>query len=383
MGLRASALTLTKLFTRALAVVTVVAVMMAAGCSGGKGSADETGGRNVMEEARFLRMSDGKGYVLAEVVNPWDTTSLLGRYLLVERGCEPDSLPEGDYEKVVVPVERALVYSSVHGGVIDELGAGGRIGGVADGGYFTKEPLAGRIRRGEVKDVGSSMAPSLEAVLALGADVMLISPFENAGHGVVGQTGVPIVECADYMEMTPKGRAEWVKLLGVLFGERERADSLYAAVSAAYDSIAAVARGGERHPVVLTEQLQDGYWFVPGGRSYMARMIADAGGCYPWADDGSVGSLQLDFPSVYARAGEADVWLIRSYGRDVTLGALRDTYPLNSRFKAYRTGGVWGVNTAEVPLYDEFPFHPELLLEDYARIFSGDTTGLRYYRKVR
>lgn len=337
----------------------------------------------MMEESRLLRMIDGEGYVMAEIVNPWDTTRMLSRYLLVERGVEPDSLPGGEYVRVEVPLERALVYSSVHGGVICELGAGERIAGVADGEYFTKEPLAGRVRRGEVRNVGSSMAPSVEAIVALKPDAMLISPFENAGHGVVEQTGVPIIECADYMESTPKGRAEWVRLIGVLFGARERGDSLYKAVAQAYDSIAAAARGGERHPLVLTEQLTDGYWFVPGGESYMARMIEDAGGRYPWGKDGNRGSLQLDFSSVYAKAGDADVWLIKSFGHDTSLDDLRGAYQLNSQFKAFKRGNVWVANTAEVPLFDEFPFHPELLLEDYARIFRGERDGLRYYRPAK
>lgn len=402
-----------------------VALVMMSGCGGGKGN-QVTGtqgqggaeGGNLIEEARLLRMSDGEGYVKAEVVNPWDTTRLLGRYLLVERGEEPgagqsagrgaeqgagrgmeqgagrsaergakrgaeaDSLPEG-YARIEVPLERALVYSSVHGGVIAEMGAEGRIAGVADGEYFTKEPLAGRIKRGEVRNVGSSMAPSMEAIVALGPDAILLSPFENAGHGVVEHAGVPIIECADYMENTPKGRAEWIKLLGVLFGERERADSIYGAVSAAYDSIAASVRGKGEGPTVLTEQLRDGYWFVPGGESYMARMIGDAGGVYPWANDGNTGSLQLDFSSVYAKAGDADVWLIKSFGYETSLADLRNEYLLNSQFKAFKQGNVWVANTAEVPLYDEFPFHPELLLEEFARIFRGEKSGMRYYRKAR
>ncbi|MDE6628515.1 MAG: ABC transporter substrate-binding protein [Muribaculaceae bacterium] len=375
-----------------LALMAVLAAMLsvaAAGCRGGDGGSgtdaarNDSGAGNLMEEARLLRMTDGDGFVMAEVVNPWDTTRLLGRYLLVERGVEPDSLPGGEYERIEVPVERALVFSSVHGGVISELGAGGRIAGVADGGYFTREPLAGRIRRGEVRDVGSSMAPSVEAVVALGPDVMLVSPFENAGHGALEQTGVPVVECADYMEATPKGRAEWVRILGVLFGERARADSLYRSVSAAYDSIAADAAESGSHPLVLTEQLQDGYWFVPGGRSYMARLICDAGGRYPWADNEEAGSLQLDFSSVYARAGDADVWLIRSFGHETSLDDLRGMFQLNSQFKAFKNGNVWVANTAEVPLYDEFPFHPEFLLEEYARIFSGKADGLRYFRRAR
>mgnify|MGYP000767869845 FL=1 len=77
------------------------------------------------------------------------------------------------------------------------------------------------------------------------------------------------------------------------------------------------------------------------------------------------------------------MWLIKSFGHDTSLDDLRGAYQLNSQFKAFKRGNVWVANTAEVPLFDEFPFHPELLLEDYARIFRGERDGLRYYRPAK
>ncbi|MDE6528116.1 MAG: ABC transporter substrate-binding protein, partial [Muribaculaceae bacterium] len=226
----------------------------------------------------------------------------------------------------------------------------------------------------------------IEAVVALSPDAILLSPFENAGHGVLAQTGIPIIECADYMESTPKGRAEWVKFLGLLYGCGAQADSIYRDVAAAYDTIVSrVAQCDAPRPVVLTEMLTDGYWFVPGGGSYMARLLQDAGAEYPWSNDRSTGSLQLDFSSVYARAADADFWLIRTYGHDLTLDDMRSVYLLNSQFKAFKEGNVYVANTAEVPLFEEFPFHPEKLLEEYARIFHPDVAGesLRYFHRVR
>lgn len=368
-------------------VVWLIAVTALAG-GGCKGSNDVAAGGmdtipDMTEDARLLNMRDYGDFVKVDVVNPWDTAAMLGRYVLVERGVMPDSLPDG-YMRIDVPLTRSLVYSGVHGGLIAELGAADAVAGVADGGYFRSEPYAGRLKRGELVDVGSSQAPSLEAIVALGPDAVLMSPFENAGHGVLDSTGSSVVECADYMEDTPLGRAEWMRFIGRLYGKGTEADSLYSVVKERYDSVKSKASGFGEKPLVLTEMLTDGYWFVPGGMSYMARMIQDAGAEYPWAADKSRGSLQLDFSSVYARAADADVWLIRSYGRDLTKDDILSVYLLNGQFKAFKTGNVWVANTAEVPLFEEFPFHPDMLLEEFCSIFHpGNQTGQRYYRKVR
>ncbi len=336
---------------------------------------------DMISDAQLLSMRDYGDFVKVDVVNPWDTVSMLGQYVLVDRGATPDSLPEG-YVHIDVPLTRSLVYSAVHGGLIAELGGADAVAGVAEGEYFKTEPYATRLKNGEIVDVGSSQAPSLEAIVALGPDAALVSPFENAGHGVLDSTGATVIECADYMENTPLGRAEWMRFIGRLYGKGATADSLYSEVKERYDKVKNATSNHVQKPLVLTEMLTDGYWFVPGGQSYMAHLIQDAGGEYPWAADKSRGSLQLDFSSVYARAADADVWLIRSYGRDLTLDDVQSVYLLNGQIKAFKDGNVWVANTADVPLFEEFPFHPDMLLKEYSLIFHpGDRSDLRYYRK--
>ena len=61
-------------------------------------------------------------------------------------------------------------------------------------------------------------------------DAVLVSPFENAGHGALDNAGIPLIECADYMETSPLARAEWMRFYGRLFGVGQRADSLFAVV---------------------------------------------------------------------------------------------------------------------------------------------------------
>ena len=100
---------------------------------GGAGNgAEEVMPVNLVEEAQLLRIYDGGDYFRVEVVNPWDTAAMLGRYLLIERGMVPDSLPTGDFTMVEVPLQKSLVYSSVHAGIVDEMGKADAVAGGAD-----------------------------------------------------------------------------------------------------------------------------------------------------------------------------------------------------------------------------------------------------------
>ena len=154
---------------------------------------------------------------LVDIVDPWDTTRLLQRYVLVDRSAPlPDSLPEGTL--VRVPLQRVVVYSAVHCGMLEELGVADRIAGVCESRYIDLSFVREGIERGTIADLGEASSPDLERMIALSPDALLVSPFENTGYGRVEKSGIPLLELADYMEAEPMGRVEWIRLLGLFFG---------------------------------------------------------------------------------------------------------------------------------------------------------------------
>lgn len=364
------------LITTASILLTIIT-----GCSG-SGAKIEPTGDTLTSESDLLTLIDCKNYKIADVQNPWSDDALLERYILVGKDYD-GVLPEGTI--VRVPLERSVVYSSVYTGVIDELGADQAITGVADGQYFTSPSIAGKIRTGKIRDVGNSMSPSIETIVELDPGAIILSPYQNQQPGAIEKAGIPIVRMVDYMESTPLGRAEWIKFIGMLYGNYDSADSIFRSVCHEYDRLCENVKDISDRPKVLTEQpLPGGTWNLPAGQSYMARMLTDAGALYPWADTSGAGSLNLDAAAVLDKASDADIWLIRSYG-PLTLKSLGENHPLASHFKAYKTGNIFISDTSVTPLFDEFPFHPDRLLSDYIAIFHPtrfQDYRIRYFQKI-
>ena len=237
---------------------------------------------------------------------------------------------------------------------------------------------------GRITDIGSSVSPKPETIVDLEPDAILVSPYQNAGHGVIGELGVPIIDFADYMETEPLARAEWIKLLGELYDRRELAQSVYAQVLADYQALVKEAAQQPERPRVIVETLTSGVWYMPGGRSYMARMLTDAGADYPWSDNQSTGSLQLDMASVIDRASDADIWLMRTFGMP-TRASLLDLSPLSDRIKAFGDGRIYACDTTTRPIFNDIAFHPERVLLDYIIIFHPDfMPGVEtlYYKQI-
>ncbi len=352
-------------------------------CGGSNGQQQDVTGDTLTRNARLLTLVDCGEYRVADIRDPWDTTRVLQRLVIYPAGTElPADAPVGIW--VETPLRNSVVLSTVHIGAIDELGAVKSVKGVADAAYLKIPEIVSGLADGTVTDVGSSMSPVMEQLLMVNPDAVLATPYEGAPLLEVKGSRTPVIAMADWMESTPLGRAEWMLLLGELYGEPVKAQKIYNQVVKDYNDIVSEAAKAKERPQVLTERLTDGVWYVPGGASYMARMVEDAGGGYLWSDDTSAGSLPLSIEQVYDRGTNADVWLIKTYGYDLSLDNLAAENPLYKRFKALSTSKVYGVNTAESMLFEEFPFHPERLLNDYYLMFHPDKTGqLRYYRHAQ
>lgn len=356
-----------------LIIMLIVAVMMAscAGSSHGNSGNDTASSDSVITCAKGINISHHGGYTLVEVKNPWKAGAVLQTYALVPRDADmPNNLPNG-VTVVRTPLKKAVVYSSVHGSVIKELGALASIGGVCDAEYFNMPEVQDGLKAGKVVNVGSSQSPTVEKLVEMSPDAIILSPFQNAGYGVLTNLKVPIIECADYMEDTPLGRAEWIKFFGELYGKTAAADSIYASAVKTYNDLKTAAAKSEKKPKVLTEMLYSGVWYVPGGGSYMAQIIEDAGATYPWSDDKSSGSLSLDYAQVLAKAGDADYWFIKPM-MPMTYTSLAAENQLYTKINAFNSKQVYQCVTVNSTFFQDFPFHPDVLLKDFIAIMHPE-----------
>ena len=337
--------------------------------------------------ARYLNLVDyGNGQRLAEIANPWEPDKTLARYLLVDRDSTmPDDIPAG-MTVIRTPVRRAAVFSAVHTSAMDELGAIGSLAAVADASFFPKGDTVGvMLSKKEVADVGTADSPSVERMAAAGIEAVLRAPMQTMASGKF-PPGMAAVEMADYLETTPIARAEWLLFLGELFGEKEKADSIFTKVIEDYsDLMLKVKLANEPAPKVLTETEYNGVWYVAAGDSYQATMLADAGAAYPWATNEGTGSLALSLENVAEAAIDADLWLVRSFGYETTPASLKAMNPRYTAFKAWKNGDIYSCNSAERLIFNDMAFHPEKILADYVAIFHPNLMPgyeLKYFKRT-
>lgn len=372
-----------------LSAYIVTWVLLLSACGGGsKTSSLQAEGDTVrMKYSSLLQIVKHADYTVVTIRNPWDTLKVLHTYLLADREKPlPEHLPEGTV--VRTPLQKSVIYSSVHCSLWSELDELKGIGGVCGLEYIKLPQIQEGCRNGSIVNVGNSMNPDIERIIDLRPDAILLPPFENSGgYGRVGKLNIPIIECADYMETSALGRAEWMRLYGLLLGKEAQADSLFAGIEKEYLTLTQQVKSQNlKRPTVISEMKNSSAWYIPGGNSTMGRLYQDAGADYVFASLSNSGSVPLAFETVFDRGGNADIWLIKyNQPQDKTYSELERDYAPYARFKAFQDRKVYGCNTNHVPFYEESPFHPELLLKDLIKIFHPELLpdyDLKYFSNL-
>ena len=358
-----------KKFLLSAHIVTIVLLLSA--CGGGSKTSSAINGEMIpMKYAENLKLMRGDGYTEAVLRNPWDTTSILRTYILVDKDKEvPEHLPEGTL--VRTPLSKALVYTATHCNLIHELGAVKSIGGICEIQYIKVPEIIEGCKNGTIVNAGEGTNPDIEKIIDLHPDALLLSPYENSGgHGQVEKLKIPIIECADYMETSALGSAEWIRFYGMLFGREALADSIFATVEKNYNELKKLATSQTKKPKLMCEVKSGSAWYVSGGRSTTGKLYADAGADYAFASYPNAGGIPLSFETVFDKAQDADIWLIKyNQATDLTLTSLREDYAPYAQFKAYKEKQVYGCNTGLKTYYEDFPFHPDRVLKDFIKIF--------------
>lgn len=326
-----------------------------------------------------------QGMTLCRITNPWKPEETIKQYLLVPKAYDEfNNENEHDIEQrygtcevIRTPLTHIALSSSCHGYLLSQLDAIDNIAVFLDAEYVAYSETKYRIETQQIINGGSSLAPNIETIISQQCDAIWFTPFENASTGNIEILPITKICCADYMEASPLGRAEWMRFYGRLVDKAEQADSLFALVESNYTEIkdnvdrSSVTNADSSH-MLFSELPYQATWYVPGGQSTMGIMYRDAGYRYAWADDSHSGSLALSAEVVLEQAQDADYWLIKYISdHDYTIGDLVAQNEYYGQFKATKDGNVFGCNTRYSDFYDVMPFRPDLLLNELQNLGNG------------
>lgn len=213
--------------------------------------------------------------------------------------------------RFTTPFKRIVCMSSSHVAFLDAVGGFDNIIG-ASGLKFIFNPL---VKTSQIVDVGYDNNLNYEAIVALKPDVVLVYEVSGEGSTAIAklrQLGVPVIYIADYLENSPLGRAEWIVAFGALIGKEVQAAEFFEDIANSYNATKSkvqTANSIENSPKIMLNSPYRDVWYVPGDRSYIVKLINDAGGRYLAAGVDDDISRPISTEVAYQLMNQADLWL--------------------------------------------------------------------------
>jgi len=341
--------------------------------------------------ARGFKIENTENLIKLSVFNPWEKARNISYdyYLIHENTDIPDSL--SGKRIIRTPVRRIICMSTSHLGFIDVLGENESVVGVSGVNYVSNAEIIRNYKSGNVVDVGYGENLNYEIILEQRPDLVMLYGVDSdviTSAAKLEELGISVIMNAEYLEETPLGKTEWIRFVGALYAKEAEAEKYFNEIEEKYNSLKELVKEKKVKPKILVGSPYSDSWWIPGGNSYLANLIKDAGGDYLGKDNLSHESYVISFENALIFGNEADIWInlglisskqeiIATDRRFVNFGVLKNGRIFNNINKLSEGGGndFWESGTV----------FPNLILRDLISIFYPDAIQeeMIYYKELK
>ena len=280
-------------------------------------------------------------------------------YLIIPEGGQVPDSPDNELIILQKPLDRIYLAASAAMCQFDEIGAVDNVilSGLEKDGWYI-EAAREAMEKGTLKYGGKYSTPDYEMIVASGVNLAIESTMIHHTPKVqekLEKLGIPVLIDRSSYESEPLGRAEWVKVYGLLTGREEEAAQAFAEQKGYVEALRGNAEqepqndSGNAEP----ESLKTAAIFsinstrqvvTKSAGDYFGKMVEIAGGtlCTPATDPGRA-SQTVSMEAFYAAAEQADILIynasIEDAPEDMQQMCAKDS--VLAQFRAVKEGNVW------------------------------------------
>ncbi|REA62312.1 ABC transporter substrate-binding protein [Dyadobacter luteus] len=320
-----------------------------------------------------------ENYKVVKIINPFEKSTDTTTYLLVQRGTAIPSIAE-KATVIQIPVRSLALTSSMHIGLLSYLNSEEILSGLSSLQYVFSPKVIEMIDAKKIVEIGKDQGINEEKLITMQPDLLMTtgSPGSLKEHNpLLSEAGIPVIINSEWVEKTPLGRAEWVKLMAALLNKEEIVNRKFAETEKRYENLVQLASKVTEKPVILSGLNTKDVWYMPNGNSYMAQFFKDAGSNFPWKATSDAGSAPLSFETVYPVALNADFWMNVGFDPNDTRSSVLALDKRYSDFKAFKNNRIFSYNNrvntrGSNDFFETGNVEPDVVLADLLSIFHPE-----------
>jgi len=317
--------------------------------------------------AEGFRIQEFDGYKKLIISAPYQNSEETFEFILSQNPTNKD------LNTIKTPVESVVVTSTTHIPMLELLQVEDKLVGYPNTKYISSKKTRDLIDSDKILDLGNEENINTELLLDLNPDLVIGFSINsnNKMFTTIQKMGIPVILNGAWLEKTPLGRAEWIKVFGVLFNKEKEADSIFNTIKNNYLEAKKIVSKLENKPSILSGGLFKDIWNLPAGDSFEATFLKDANTNYLWKDSKGTGSLSLNIENVYEKGKDAEIWVSPSFY--TSLAEIKKANEIYSKFSAFKTGNIYSFSTKKgatggLIYFELAPARPDLVLKDIIKI---------------
>ena len=280
--------------------------------------------------------------------------------------------------------QRIVALSSTHIGMLSKLNELESVIGIQNIDYVHNATIKSNFRAKKIIQFGDESMIPLEKLISAKPGIIMYSGFNKRfpHQEQLEKLGILVLPNYDWKENHPLGKAEWIKLFGVLYGEEEKAVKIFNELKIAYLELEKEAMRLSDSKPVLSGNIFGDIWYTPAGESYYAQLFRDARINYPYSNSKGTGSLAFGLEKVLTENKHAKFWI------NPGANSLNELQTINSKakfFDAFKAKQVYCYTPSGNKYWELAVIEPHHVLSDLIQIShpkSKITEELYFYSKL-
>ena len=327
---------------------------------------------------------------VVRITQPWVGAQDHFTYVLKRAHAHvPDSLQQ--FTQIQIPIQTIACTSTTHIPALAVLDEVPTLTGFAGLDYISTEIVRNRIEEGQIRELGQNETLDVEAIVDIEPTVLMVFAMDSGNKALqtIEQAGIPVLYNGDWTEQHPLGKAEWIKLFGVLFDKEKEANQFFDQIVANYMATVKLVQAVQEQPTVLSGVMFGDTWYLPEGNSWAAVYFKEAKANYLWKETKGVASLALSFEQVLEKGQQADFWI--NPGHYESLQDLAAANPHYKEFDAFKNKKVYSFaptkgQTGGTLFYEWGPLRPDWVLKDLLWVLHPEVVPAyqpHFYRQLQ
>ena len=260
-----------------------------------------------------------------------------------------------------------------------------RIIGVSSRDFVFDKGILNQIKSGRTKEYGiDATQMSVEKVAKGKPNVILydIITKDFPNKEKLERLGIHLIPIYDWREAHPLAKAEWIKVVGALTGELDKACKLFNEIESNYNELKDAMENTSAKPKVMVGNMIGDIWYSPSGENYFAILIKDACGDYVYSETTGTLSLNLSLEKILKDNQETEYWLNPGVAYKSTILL---SNPHLKHLKAFENN-TYCYSGNMNKFWEQSASRPDYVLEDLIHVFHADRNPeykFHYYLKIK